>query len=157
MRSILALLSLASLLYADSITVPGSGVAGECSSAPVNTVSYNATIPTPGITGVYLLPKTEYNKLVAASQAPSQTPVQFNYYVDYSCTGGGITTCSQTTAASVLSSNDTTCVALVNAGTNGTVTGVLNVQFGSSASSGAAVSGGVVMLAAVAVVSSLLS
>jgi len=148
MRQFISLL-LAGLISAQSITIPGSGVAGDCSSSPVSQISYNATIPSPGITGVYLLPNTEYQKLVAASQAPSQTPVQFNYYIDYSCTGGGITTCSKTTGPSVLSTNDTTCVAFVNAGTNNTVTGNLQVQFGSGASA-LSVSGGVVLGAVMA-------
>jgi len=53
----------------------------------------------------------------------------------------------------VLSTNDTTCVALVNAGTNNTVTGNLAVKFGSSANAAARVSGGLLLGAVLAVAS----
>jgi len=136
MKSLYSLLVAASIALADPITVPGSGVAGKCSSTPITTASFNATIPSPGITGVYLLPKAEYDKLTSASQAPSQTPVQFNYYIDYSCTGGAVTTCSKSTGSSKLNS-DIICVALVNAGTNSTANGDLTVSFDGGSANGA--------------------
>jgi len=135
-------LFLASAIYASSITVPGAGVAGQCSPSPVTQASYNATIVAPGITGVYLLPQSEYNKLVQASQAPSQTPVQFNYYIDYSCTGGNITTCNKSSGNNPLTS-EVTCVALVNAASNNSVSADLSISFGGASPTSAASNVGV--------------
>jgi len=116
-----------SLILAEKIVVPGLGVYGKCSKGKLKQVIYEVKLDK-AITGAYLLPKVEYDKVVAASKSANNTVVNFNYFNDQSCIGGSVTSCSKDSNNTNLG-NESACVALVNAGSNETSNGDFMVKF----------------------------
>ena len=123
---------LSSLLFlavaAKKVTIPGSAVYGLCSGSNSTSAEYTVKVDSPGVTGVYLLTQTEYVKLVDASKASTAAPVEFNYYIDFSCSTGHVTSCSKSSGNSKLV-NTVNCLALVNAGNNSTIDADVDASF----------------------------
>jgi hypothetical protein len=105
-----------------SLTIAPKKVAGVCSpdtswgAQLTVTVADDATAA-----GVFLLPKTEYDKLMAAASSPTPVKVEFTYYKPYSCVGGAVKTCAQDTANNMLQ-NVVNCFAVVSASTDTEIT-----------------------------------
>jgi hypothetical protein len=100
---------------ADTLTVPPSGVAGICSASKTNKVTYKVSVDkADGVFGIYLMPKTEYDKLEKASKGGEPVTLQFDFYKDMSCHGGGVTSCVRNSGDTPLSPEDQVCVAIVN-------------------------------------------
>jgi len=140
---------------ATSITIPAQGAVGQCSTSPTVEASFVATVGSPGVKGIYLLPQSDYQLLVNASQSATPQNVQFQYFIQFSCAQGNVTQCSQATGSTQLP-NNITCVAFVNE-LNQTLTGTLNVNFNSNqplSAAGRLVSGegmmGIVIMAVIA-------
>lgn len=112
------------------MNVPAKGAGGKCSTDPTKKASFRTTIESPGIKGVYLLPKPDYDRLVNASQSTEEQTVQFQYFIQYSCTGGSVTACQKNTGDAELP-NNVTCLAFVNEG-NKSLTATFNLDFNSS-------------------------
>ena len=117
-------------MAAQTIQIPAQGATGQCSNGPTTQASFSATVDSPGVKGIYLLPQDDYNKLVNASQSSTPQNVQFQYYIQFSCATGNVTSCKKNTGNTVLP-NNVTCVAFVNE-LNSTLTGSLNVNFNSN-------------------------
>jgi len=107
-----------------SLTVPANGVVGNCSSTSVNQVAYNATVNAPGVQGIYAMRQSDYNILLNATNTSSG--INFGYYMQASCVGGNVTSCSNQATNLV---NDTTCIAFVN-NVNQSLPATLSAQFG---------------------------
>jgi len=134
MRPIIPLLFLASAVNAQledtrSITISPMDLNGQCSTAPVNQVTFYTSFFSPGIYGVLLLPSSQYQILAAGLKNGTILPV--NYYTQYSCIGNGstgVTSCLTTLLPATVNANETTCLACINSGTTA-VTGSMSVRF----------------------------
>jgi len=115
---------------ATQITIPAQGAIGQCSSGPTTQATFLATVDAPGVKGIYLLPQDDYNSLLNASKSATPQNVQFQYFIQFSCATGNVTSCQKNTGTVVLP-NNVTCVAFVNE-LNQTLNGDLTVDFGTS-------------------------
>lgn len=118
------------MVQSTALTVEAGAIGGQCSKSPTTFANFQAKADAPGVSGIYLLPKTEYDKLAAASNSDSSTSVFFNYYREFSCNGRNITSCSKSTGNTKLE-NVINCVAFVNEGRR-PVNADLVVNFGES-------------------------
>jgi len=127
----------------NQITIPAQGAVGQCSNSSTTQASFIATVNAPGVKGIYLLPLDDYNMLINASRSATPQNVQFQYFIQFSCATGSVTSCQKNTGSTSLPLN-VTCVAFVNE-LNQTLSGTLQVDFTTnsplSASSGAKVGG----------------
>jgi hypothetical protein len=115
-----------SFIAADPITVPSFTVTGKCSPSAVTGIKFTTELEAPGVQGVYLLSKPDYDKLKATADVPSLSKVKFDYYAAFSCDKAPVQDCAQDSTVTQL--NEVLCVAIVNSGP-ASMNGDLTVSF----------------------------
>jgi hypothetical protein len=114
----LAFLAFSSLAVAQSdftYSIAAHQAVGTCSPTPATGIMFNAKTASPGVQGIYVLPQTDYAKLVDASAGPTLQTVDFQYYVALSCQAANTTACNKDSGMGALQPS-TLCVAFVNSG-----------------------------------------
>jgi hypothetical protein len=89
-------------------------VAGRCSLKPASGVKYTVNAEHPGLTGVYVLPRADFDKLGQASKSAMPHMVDFHSYADASCAQGSVTDCSREFDKGTIQPPQEICIALVN-------------------------------------------